>query len=493
MAWIIGDGFDLYSTITDAALGHWDGATTASLTTGRFSPGKAITSNGAGGTVYLVKSSGTNDVTHHIVCGFVQPQAIGGTTPGLYFQLLDGTTSQCSICFRIDGAIILTSGSPSGTILATFANAFQQNVWAAFEFEVSIGASTTFKVRRNGDLTDTFVATGLNTKPGANAYANKLQVGCYTTYGAGFQKLDDILWFNTTGASPNTWVGDVRSYWQAPTTDVQTQFSALAQSVSVGGITGTTAVTAGTVRYMPFISTFTGNIGSVVVQASTAATVNVKAAIYDALGTSGAPGNLVGTVSATLTSVVAGANTLTWSTPVPVAKGGSYYVAVDQDNAVTWKTLTATAQTGTQSFASFPASFVGSGTTSGQTGIGTTISIAPTVNAQEVLDTVPDGDASYIYGNTVGTEDIYNITSLPTTPASIVATQIRCFSRKSDTGARTGAVEIKSGSSVAGTTINPISTDYTFSNRVDTVDPATGVAWTASAVNNVKLGIKITA
>src|SRR6476659_7118502 len=147
MAYIFGDSFDFYAAVTDAMAGYWDGGSiTASnsqmtASNGRFANSQGI---GTGNTAiaWLFKNSGSNDATHHIVCSFIQTVGLSGTGLGIYLQLGDGATAQCSIVFRGDGAIVLTSGGPGGSVLATYTNAFFANVWSSFEFEVTINNTT---------------------------------------------------------------------------------------------------------------------------------------------------------------------------------------------------------------------------------------------------------------------------------------------------------------------------------------------------------------
>jgi hypothetical protein len=230
MAWLFADSFDFYTALADLA-SHWtEGigvANNMSLNaSGRFSGSQCIANNSIVNGQLLVKSSGSNDATHHIVVAFMQTSAITGSTLGLYFQFIDAAANQCCIVFRSDGAILLTSGTPGGTILATYTSAYTQNVWVGFEFEVTIHLSAgVFKVRKNGNTSDDFSATGLATRPGStNAYANKLLVGQSSSSPQGY-KFDDLLWFNTTGAAPNTWVGDIRSCQLMPTSDASVQFT----------------------------------------------------------------------------------------------------------------------------------------------------------------------------------------------------------------------------------------------------------------------------
>jgi hypothetical protein len=227
MAWSFGDSFDLYAAPADMITGYWDSAGTpasAQFKTGRFSVGQSITT---GTGLNLVKSSNVNDAVHHFVVSFQQTVAISGSTLGLYFELFDGATAQCSVVFRTDGAILLTSGGPAGTVLATYTGAFPvQNTWYAFEFEVVINNTTgSFTVRKNGNNVADFTATGLNTRGGtANNYANKVQFSSQALVGNS-QNIDDFFW--QSGAATGTWLGDIRCYARMPASDVQKQFTPL--------------------------------------------------------------------------------------------------------------------------------------------------------------------------------------------------------------------------------------------------------------------------
>jgi hypothetical protein len=222
MAWNFGDSFDLYAAAADAANGYWDSYTAGyTLIAGRFSGSQAVN---IAGTFNLVKTSGVNDAVHHFVCSFNQTAAISGSTLAGYFELFDGATAQCSVVFRSDGAILLTSGAPAGTVLATYTGAFPvTNTWYAFEIEVVINNTTgSFTVRKNGNTVADFTASGLNTRNSANNYANKLQFG---SAGATNQRIDDLFW--RSDASSVAWLGDIRCFTRMPASDASVQFSRL--------------------------------------------------------------------------------------------------------------------------------------------------------------------------------------------------------------------------------------------------------------------------
>jgi len=226
VTYVFGDGLDCYAATADMLLGYWDGGlgTNVNLTLqpGRFAGGQALQFGGAA-FVLLTKSSAVNDAVHHISVAYRQTLALSGTTLGLYFQFIDNVTNQCCIVFRSDGTILLTSATPAGTTLATYAGAVTaQNTWFQFEFEVVINnTSGSFKARKNGNSTDDHSTTGINTRPGANSYANKLTVGQQATFVS--WQIDDLLWRSDAAAVP--WLGDIRAYTRMPASDASVTFT----------------------------------------------------------------------------------------------------------------------------------------------------------------------------------------------------------------------------------------------------------------------------
>jgi len=337
-AWAFGDSFDCYAAVGDTVAGYWDsGPGGAVLVAGRFAGSRAM-QLGSGVSTAFTKSSGQNDAVHHLVVAYTTSSLVGSAL-GTYIQFIDNVTNQCCIVFRQDGTILLTSATPAGTVLATYAGAVTaQNTWTAFEFEVVINnVSGSFKVRKNGSATDDHSTTGINTRPGANAYANKITVG--TAAVSSTNQIDDLFWRSDAAAVP--WVGDIRCITRMPASDVSVQFTR--------------------------------------------------------------------TAGATNASCVDEA----------------------QQNAAT----------------------------------------------------------DYVYSATPGQSDFYTIASIASTPTATVAVTARAFMQKSDAGARTAAVQMKSGATtVTSNTATLSSSSWGWTWRTDLTDPATGAAWSAAAVNNVTIG-----
>jgi len=489
MAWLHGDSFDWFSSIADAALNHWDTAVShGSTASGRFSGSRAVTNGLANPTtIGLGKSSGSNDATHHVVVAFVHTSALSGTTNGFWITLYDSATAQCTIVFRSDGTILLTSGASSGSTLATYSSAFAQGVWAAFEFEITINNTTgVFKVRKDGAASDSHSTTSLNTRGGtANDYANKIAIGSGSNSVS--QTLDDFLWFNTGGAAPNTWIGDVRATQLMPVSDSAVDFLPAPNptTISHASNAGTVSAVNGTARFRSFTATATGTIGTVIITANAGATANVKAAIYDSSAGGGSAGASLGT-SNVLVNPVLGVNTLTWSSPVAVVDGVVYWFAVDQDATVVWQQSSASAgSSSTISYVSFPSATPTLVPT--QAGVVFTVNITPTVNAAQVDELLHDDATSYVYSSNIGDSDLYAITPLAYTPAVIIAIQTRSFMAKSDAGARVGAIQLNSGTITNSTTL-ALSTSFQQLNRVDAVDPNTSSAWDEAGVNAILVG-----
>jgi len=484
MAYVFGDSFDLVAAAADLVAGYWDtnGSLAGySLVAGRFTGGQAIQMSGViSNAQSLAKTSSvTTDPVHHIVLAFRQTAVLSGTTLGAYFSLYDGVTAQCSVVFRSDGAILLTSGGPTGTVLDTYIGAVNlQNQWFAFEVEIVINsASGSWAVRRNGNTSNDHALGSLNTRPGTNTQANKLQVGMNTTVTA--QAFDDLLW--RSDASSVAWVGDIRTYVRMPASDVSVQFSRSSSSGGVQTIPGggaNTGVVTNTAYYVQYTPNYSGQLSAATVVAAVGSSNNAKVAIFDATGPSGGPGAVLGT-SASINPVATGTNTFTFSTPVTVIRGTPIWLGVSSDSTTaTWgrSSATFTAGIGTVTYAAFPTAnpTLSTGPSAAQA-INSSITISPNTNYTMVAETQQDGATSYVYDNNVGDADFYSIAPIAVTPASVVAVTTRGFIQKSDAGSRSGGVQLRSGSTVV--------TNYTSWNPSD----QTGVTLSGSnltATNN---------
>ncbi|HEY2617788.1 MAG TPA: hypothetical protein VGI78_10655 [Acetobacteraceae bacterium] len=119
--------------------------------------------------------------------------------------------------------------------------------------------------------------------------------------------------------------------------------------------------------------------------------------------------------------------------------------------------------------------------------------LSGTTNFSQVSEAHQDGATSYVFDATVGHADFYNIAALAATPASVVAVTTRGFAEKSDAGARSGAVQLKSGGITIASPSTALATSFGWLWRTDQTDPNTGAAWTPLGVNGVQIGPVVTA
>jgi len=494
MAWSFGDGFDLYAAPADAINGYWDSGgsfVNTTLATGRFAGSRAFNIQNNAGS--LTKSSGVNDAVHHIVCAFLQTATISGTTVAGGFQIFDGATVQCSIHFRSDGAILFYSGTAGGTLLDTYTGAFPlANTWYAFEFEVVINNTTgSWAVRKNGNSVNDHSLGSLNTRGGTtNNYANKLLLGMWTTLNG--QTFDDLFW--RSDASSVAWLGDIRCYTRMPASDASVQFSRAGSTTQANVTTNSiTNLTAGQGWYMPFTPSVNGTVTTATfsVGAGLGFTGNVKCSIYNSSGT--APGTPIASATPTA-NPVAGTNVFTFSAPPTVTAGTLYWVAFCCDtttagNNLNWRSAASGAYLYSGTYAAFPPSSPSSPTSTNFGALTVTWTITPNANYLTVNEPQQDGTTSYVNDSTVGHTDFYNLGSITSTPATTIAVTTRGYAQKSDAGNRQLAVQIKSGSTTVASPSLVLSTSgFQWAWRTDIVDPNTGAAWTAAAVNAAQIG-----
>jgi len=488
MAFVWSDGFDCYATGADATTGYWDTtvASSLNLVAGRFAGSQAFSWNGIASQT-LAKTSSVNDAVHHINVAFRQTFAISGSNLGLYLQLLDGATAQCSIVFRTDGAILLTAGAANGTVLATYTGAFPVvNTWYSFEIEVVISNTAGWmKVRKNGNTTEDFTSSlTLDTQVSANAYANKLQIA--QQVGVATQNLDDLYWRSDASSVP--WAGDMKCVTRYPASDASVQFSRstpnYTQAAGFGSSTATINVNVAV--YQVFSASYSGTTATLsVVFGGGTTTCNMKCALFASTGT--APAAVLGTATPLALSAATTA-TFTFSTPVTLVKGTQYWVGFVAD-ATSGNFTTTVAASGAQNVTTYASWPTASPVVSGIKAPIVSLIVNTTVNADMVNEAQQDATTSYVYDSVPGHADFYGIAPIASTPLTTFAVTTRAYMIKSDAGTRTAAVQLKSGSStVASPTVVLTPSNWQWAWRHDTTDPATGAAWTAAGVNTINVG-----
>lgn len=104
-------------------------------------------------------------------------------------------------------------------------------------------------------------------------------------------------------------------------------------------------------------------------------------------------------------------------------------------------------------------------------------------------------NSSFIYGGTSGWKDIYDIDDMSFNPLTIHGIQPVYTARKDDAATIGVRMNVISGAStINGTTNNLLQSQtdfYRYSDPIITINPATGLAWKATDINNLKMGPEI--
>lgn len=478
------DSFDFYASTNDLT-NYWEVVSPGNIgiQTGRFIGSRSLSIQYNSGGADLQKSSGQNDAIHHInVAAYWNQSGLTGTSQGASFTFSDGANNQCTIQFLSNGSIVLLSGGSNGTILSTYANAITASTtWFSFEMEVVINNTTgSWTVRTNGSPTNSFQATGLNTRAGStNNYANRIIIWTSTT-GSPTNNvwIDDFIWRSDPTSVP--WLGDMRAYVQMPNTDVQAQFSRNITAVTTFISTGTTwqnGPGANSVWATPITATYTGTCASISINLVAGVTGHINAALYD-----NSTNNVLIATATALTNPVTGIITFTFATPPAVTKGVTYWMAVMGDVAfnVPGQNASNPIRSVNQSYASgFPATLTGwsVATQLGFSYLG--ITVTPGLNNQFVNEAQQDGLTTYVYSSTVGQNDLYSLPSLPGT-TSVFAVTTRGFMEKGDAGSRSGAVQVRSGTTASTVRPWPATTSTSQSAGI-----AQGLPFTANSTGSI--------
>jgi len=502
------DSFDFYSVIADAAAGAagggaWDSSANWTLsTTTRFADGRAM--GGTTNATCLVRTGLSNQGTLFSNVGFLQTTALGAAGLGKYIQFRDGATAQCSIVYRGDGSIVLTSGGPTGSVLATFNAAFLANFYDGWQHEVVIHDSAgEWHVRKNGALSDSFAATGLNTRGGtANNYANAVALG--HSSGTGFaQFFDDFAHWDNSGAVPNDWFpGDLRAIQRMVALDSSVQFSRqTAGSLFFGSNNASNTHSAlANIVYVnqPFSATQGGSFSSVTIDMNADHTGNLKIALYEADGDKSTfvaeaePGRLIA-VSNVSNNTPNGNQTVTFPSTVHVVKGRVYMFAVltDATASIARGPSGGFSYAGTTYAAGFPAD-LSDLTTATSNNVAINVTLTAT-NAGVMNDRGPDGATTYAFDGVVGHKDEMTVEALPYTPSAIQGINLRSFNAKSDAAAKTMRIAGDSGGTPFESADHLPATTFGQFNTFLPTDPNTSAAWTPTGFNALKIGPKVQA
>lgn len=507
---IFDDGFDIYGAPAIGRqqqidrIGQWwttivqgsDGINSIGIVAGLSSTGYAVQFSG-GGIPSIIKNLTANFTRCVGTMRF--NYSLGNNGVGI--NLRDNTTNQCSLVLEPStGTINLRSANANGTILSGASGLLTANSTHTLSWDITIGASAAYQVWLDG--TSIFSGTG-NTRGGtSNNYFNAINLGGLTGIGGtnnfivdDFAIIDGSVSFDSTITTTNP-----RIETQIGSGSNQTQFTIgttqLGESYYITGSTSAPGANQLFLRqYIPEVNETINSVSCL--PGATSATAKFKAAIYPSSGgspnaqtlMSGGPEVIGCTSGATLTCGL--------TTPQALTAGTPYWIGLITDTSVALN-LNDSATAGVRAAATYTSGVPGTcpTVTTGQSDWcmwGNCTGAA--VNWPAVKHVPFPGDISYVYSNTVGNEDLLSFPALTTTPTKIYFGAVRAHVKRSDAGARTIDLRMKSSStsSSGSQTGQSPALSYTMLNSYFATDPNTGSDWTPSGWNGSFAGYKIAA
>jgi hypothetical protein len=311
---------------------------------------------------------------------------------------------------------------------------------------------------------------------------------------------DDLYLFDATGTVNNAaLLTSPRIETQLPSSDAAVQFAfgaAMLGASQARVAASSVAITANQLRLRSVIPAANCTLTAIsfVAGATASATVNLRPVVYSSV--SGVPGALLGSGSTTAGTTANTLKTMPLTSGVALSAGTQYFIGFMCDIAVnaglTQYSSVADDFTATATFAS------GAPGTAPAMANTTSTVIAGNVTASganwfSVAQNPVQGGLSYVADATVGHEDLYGYGTLSAVPLAIYAVAVKASVAKSDAGAKTLSLRLKSGgtdSAGSAGTLAP-GTSYGWLTSLYPTDPATGTAWTAASLNAAQAGVRV--
>jgi hypothetical protein len=501
MALVFMDGFDKYggvnsnATVVQALLqqGEWTSVTTnLGISAGLSATGYSlnfVTQNNAAAKTLAASYN-------RLIGGFRFNSNLGN--PG-GIQLNDAGTGQVSVVVNAaTGTISVKNGLlGSGTVLGTSTASVSAGTTHYLEFDITIGNANNYQVWLDG--VSILSGTG-DTQATANSTVNGFSVAIGTGGSPIFQ-MDDLYIFDATGTTNNApLLTSPRIETQFPTGDAAVQFAIGAATLGNGVARGGTNYTGGanTLYVRPYTPARNCTLNSISLQAAqTNGTVNLRPVVY--ADNAGVPnGGALLSGGATVTGQTSGIiMTLPLTTPVALTAGTQYWLGFMQDAG----SANMTAQDASALGRFVAATFASGAPATCPTTTGSQVSVVvygnitnTGVNWYEVASQPPQGAPSYVYDATVGHEDLYSFPSLSVPPTAIYAVAVKASLSKSDAGAKTASVRLKSAATdsagTGGTALAP-GTSYAWMTSLFERDPNGNIAWTQPNLNAAQAGVKV--
>jgi hypothetical protein len=487
------EGFDKYGGInsntgTVAGMfidGEWTtGAANWTIVAGLSSTGFAAQIAFSGvGAAYLSKTLAT---TYTRIIGGIRFNANLASNAG--FGFASSGTQACTITVNTTGAISLRTGNHTGTALSTSSTTVSANATHYLEWDISIGASSAYQVWLDG--VSVFSSTG-NTANGTSSINQFNFFGQSATI-----QFDDLYLFDSTGGTNNAVLNtNPRIETQSPTADSSVQFS-FGAAILGSANAATSASTNPGVDL--FLRTYTPPVACVLnsvamVPLATNGAAKFKATLY--ADSAGLPGSLLATGTEVVGSISGSTLVGPFSSGQTLTASTAYWIGfiTDTSQAQSQSDGNNTGWRKANTYASGPPNPAGSGTAGSASFLIYGNLTGVSVNYYEDSVNPPPGDISYVFASSSGFEDLYSFPALSTTPLNIYTVCVKGNIKKSDTGARTVDLRMKSSStdSAGSNGGQTPGTTYGWLDSFFDTDPNTGSAWTVTGLNAATSGVKI--
>jgi hypothetical protein len=496
------DGFDKYGppgnqNVSSVMAGDWSVGSAPAIVAGLSSTGYAIQTSAA--ALSITGSFGS--LTR--LSGSIRFQNNSGSNAGR-ISFLNGASAVFTFMFQQStGAIELRTGTNTGTVIATAATV-SLNTTHVLSFDITIGASSAYAVQLDG--VSLYSGTG-NTGNG-QASVNTISLG--NNFSNILNTWDDLAIWDPTQAAYNSscLTSNVVVETQFPSGDNQTQFTNDGNVVWAAGtasngvsqnVLSTVVTTSGAGilwvhKITPQVNCTLNSVS--LLPRATSAGSKWKGVVYS--DSAGAPGSLLSSGTEVVGATTGTTLTLPLVTPQSLTAGTSYWIGFIGDTSVNIQQVDSTTNLG-QSKANTYASGAPAGPLSGMTTGRPTLLIwgnctGATVNWSSVGNNPEiNTSAAQVHSSTVNQEDLFTFPALATNPTTIYGGAVKGFLKKSDAGARTVSLNMKSGAtdSTGSSAGQGLSTTGQWQGSIYDIDPGTGVAWTGTGVNSAKSGYSV--
>lgn len=209
MSLLFADSFDHYATAD----------LLKKYTTIRTTGGGGIDPTGGrrGGGAFQIKGSSGDSIARSItaaatvIVGFAwRPTESGGSRKAI-LSLSEASATHITLNFNSSNHIEVLRGDSSGTLLAASDNVFSVDSYVYLELKVTIADSGgSFELRANGVVTAS--GSGIDTRNGGTGVIDRVTLGDARSSlpSSASSNFDDLYVLNTSGATNNDFLGDVR-------------------------------------------------------------------------------------------------------------------------------------------------------------------------------------------------------------------------------------------------------------------------------------------